>query len=355
MFPLEVGVGGMMLLALILYALSGGADFGAGVWDLLASGPRKEQQRALIAQAIAPVWEANHVWLIVVVVLLFVAFPTAFAAISTALHIPLVLMLVGIVLRGSAYVFRAYGIQQDVSHRRWGVVFAISSTITPVMLGVVLGAVSSGTIRVDVDTHLVSTDFVSSWWAPFPFAIGFLVLVMFVFLAAVYLIHETQDVLVKADFRMRALIAGGVVFVMAWISFGLSVEGAPLIYEGLWGRVWSVPFQGVMGMMATGALTALWVRWYVAARILAITQVVLMILGWGLAQFPFVLVPDLPLDVASAPDSVLRAVLIALGAGFVILIPSFWYLYWVFKVKKNEDAYLVANDNVRFLEVDEED
>lgn len=356
MFPLEVGVGGVMLVALIVYALSGGADFGAGVWDLFASGPRKEKQRSLISHAIGPVWEANHVWLIIVVVLLFVSFPTAFAAVSTALHIPLVLMLVGIVLRGSAFVFRAYGIQHDDAHRRWGMVFAISSVVTPVMLGVVLGAVSSGRIRVDAETHLVTTDFVSAWWAPFPFAIGLLVLALFSLLAAVYLIHETDNVLLKADFRIRALLAGVAVFVLAWVSFAFAFEGAPLIREGLWERVWSVPFQGVTGMLATGAMVALWVRWYVGARILVMGQVSLMILGWGMAQFPFVVVPDLVLDQAAAPDSVLRPVLITLCVGMVFLIPSFWYLYAIFKGQKKEAAHLRALDDgaVTFVEVDDE-
>jgi len=103
MLTLELCVAGVMLISLIIYMLTGGADFGGGVWDLFAPGPRAKSQRTLITQAIAPIWEANHVWLIVIVVLLFVAFPVAFAAISTALHIPLTLMLIGIVLRGSAY------------------------------------------------------------------------------------------------------------------------------------------------------------------------------------------------------------------------------------------------------------
>src|SRR5882672_2731226 len=145
-----------MIAALILYALLGGADYGGGVWDLFAFGKRAPQQRALIAKAIGPVWEANHVWLILVIVILFTAFPPAFAAISTALHIPLTLLLLGIVLRGTTFTFRSYDVQ-----RRCSLVFSIASVITPILLGITLGAISSGTIRVETG-HVVS-GFFSSW------------------------------------------------------------------------------------------------------------------------------------------------------------------------------------------------
>src|SRR5689334_4940258 len=121
-----------MVAALCAYVITGGADFGGGVWDLLASGPRREEQRALISRSLAPIWEANHVWLIVVVVMVFTAFPAAFSTIAIVLHIPLTLMLVGIVARGSAFVFRSYGAANDSARHRWGAVFAIASTVTPV-------------------------------------------------------------------------------------------------------------------------------------------------------------------------------------------------------------------------------
>src|SRR5262245_53745272 len=124
---LEVIVAGIMLISLILYALLGGADFGGGMWDLLASGERARKQRAAIAEAIGPIWEANHVWLILVIVLLFTAFPRAFAVMMTALHIPIAAMLLGIVLRGTTFVFRSYDSKADDVQRRWGTVFGISS------------------------------------------------------------------------------------------------------------------------------------------------------------------------------------------------------------------------------------
>src|SRR5947199_9124883 len=133
---------GIVFVALNAYAVLGGADFGGGVWDLLALGPRRERQRELIAEAIGPVWEANHVWLILAIVLLFTCFPPAFARLGTLLHIPLSLVFIGVVLRGSAFTFWRYG--ADEEQRHWGVVFAIASLITPFLLGTTAGTIASG-------------------------------------------------------------------------------------------------------------------------------------------------------------------------------------------------------------------
>ena len=331
MLALEFCVAGVMLISLIIYMLTGGADFGGGIWDLFATGPRAKAQRALITQAIAPIWEANHVWLIVIVVLLFVAFPVAFAAISTALHIPLTLMLIGIVLRGSAFVFRTYDVQSNTTHRRWSRVFAVASAITPVMLGITLGAVASGTIHVDVESGQVDTDFISAWFAPFPFAIGLFTLTLCALLAAVYLTLETDDPALQEDFRRRALIAAVSVGAMAGLSFILSAEGAPAIRRGLGSAPWSIPFHVLTGVVALWAIWTLWNRQFRLARILVPIQVTLIVFGWGLAQYPYLVTPDLTFSNTAAPDAVLRPMLIVLGIGGVLLVPAFWYLYAVFK------------------------
>src|SRR5438874_11877317 len=134
---LGLGLGAVILVALVLYALSGGADYGGGMWDLLALGPRAQRQREAIEHAIGPIWEANHVWLILVIVVLFTGFPTAFAVIMTALHIPMTAILVGIVLRGSAFVFRRYDVREVAVHRRWSALFCPSSFFTPFLLRLV--------------------------------------------------------------------------------------------------------------------------------------------------------------------------------------------------------------------------
>jgi cytochrome d ubiquinol oxidase subunit II len=142
-------VAAVILLVLVLYALTGGADFGGGVWDLFALGRRARGQREAIAKAIGPIWEANHVWLIVVLVLLWTCFPRVFAAIGTALHLPLAATLMGIILRGTAFVFRHYDRQDAGSHLGWSLVFAIGSLLTPVTFGVAIGAISSGRMPID--------------------------------------------------------------------------------------------------------------------------------------------------------------------------------------------------------------
>jgi len=352
MFPYEIWVGVSMLAALIIYALSGGADFGVGVWDLFASGARKDQQRVVIVKAIAPIWEVNHIWLVLVIALLFVAFPVAFGAVYVTLFWPLLVLVICLVLRGVSFLIRAYVIQSEWAHGCWRSIFAVSSILAAIALGVCIGSVSSSAIRVQVHTGLVLADSVSVWWAPFPFAVGFLILALFAFLAAVYLIHETEDEELKEDFRVRALIAGGAVFVLAWVSFALAGSGAPLIRDGLWHRVWSIPFQGVTGMMATGALCALWLRWYWSARVLAVVQAVLLVLGWGMAQFPFVVAPDLRFDNAAASEDVLSSVLMVLGIGFAFLIPAFVYVYRVFKWQASEEDMPQFEEEIELVEID---
>ena len=329
MTSLVLLLAGVLMVSLNLYALGAGADFGGGVWDMLASGRRERAQRDTIAHAIGPIWEANHVWLILVIVVLFVAFPVAFAALGTALHIPLTLMLVGIVLRGSAFAFRSYGADDDATQRRWGRIFAMASVVTPVMLGVCAGAVASGAIRVR-DGQVV-TDFVSAWLAPFPFAIGFFTLALFAFLAAVYLTLETDDRELRDDFRRRALLAAVAVGAMALVSFVLSGSGAPSIRRGLAREWWSIPFQAITGLAAVGAIAALWARRFRLARVLAMAQITLILWGWGLAQLPYLVEPDLTFESAAAPESVLRPLVVALAAGVVLLGPSLAYLYRVFK------------------------
>jgi cytochrome d ubiquinol oxidase subunit II len=324
----------IMLLSLVIYVVLGGADFGGGLWDLLARGPRAEAQRRLIDQAIAPVWEANHVWLILVVVLLFSGFPRAFAAAATALHVPLSLMLLGIVLRGSAFTFRHYG--QGAGARSWGRVFAGASVFTPIFLGMTLGAVSAGEIR--VRGGLVEGGF-SVYWAPwigwFPLAVGLLTLALFAFLAAVYLCCETEEAALQDDFRRRALVAGVAVGPAALLG-GLSAAGeAAHFKDALFHSSWSWPLQLATGAVAIGALAALFWRRYPLARACAICQATLVVMGWGLAQRPYLIAPDVTIAGAAAPAITLRLLLGALVLGALVLVPSLAVLLRVFKQRRD--------------------
>jgi cytochrome d ubiquinol oxidase subunit II len=322
-------IAGLMAGALILYGLLGGADYGGGVWDLLASGPRAREQRRLIADAIAPVWEANHVWLILVLVILFTAFPPAFAAIGTALHIPLTLMLIGVVLRGTAFTFRHYDDQHDQVQRRWSLIFSIASIITPILLGVSVGAVVSGNIRAPE----AGGSFVAPWLAPFPFAVGLLALALFAFLAAVFLTVEAREPALAEDFRLRAIGAGIAVFVTAGLALILARRGAPMIWDHLLRGRLALPLQLATAIAAIGAFAALWARRFRLARLLAAAQVSLILAGWATAQFPWLVVPEHTIRSAAAPDSVLRPLLVTLGVGALVLAPSIYYLLTVFKGK----------------------
>ena len=329
--PLETIIAGVMVGALILYALLGGADYGGGVWDLFAVGPRADDQRKLIAKAISPVWEANHVWLILVIVILFTAFPPAFAAIATALHIPITLMLIGIVLRGTAFTFRTYDVQRDDVQRRWSLVFSIASIITPVLLGTTLGAIASGTIR--LENGFVTSGFWNSWLAPFPLAVGFFALALFAFLAAVYLTLEAEEQALQEDFRRRALLSGVVVGLLALAVFILAGTGAPTVRAGISRTWWALGLHFFTAIFATTAFFTLWTRRYKAARLCAAAQVTLILLGWALAQFPHLLEPDLTITSAAAPQITLQLLLAALAAGAVLLFPSYYYLIRVFKAE----------------------
>jgi cytochrome d ubiquinol oxidase subunit II len=319
----------VILAALVLYALMGGADYGGGIWDLLASGPRAKRQRHAIVEAIAPIWEANHVWLVLVIVLLFTGFPRAFSAIMIALHIPISVMLIGIVLRGSAFVFRKYDSTDDAVQRRWSTVFGIASFFTPFFQGLTMGALTTGDIRFLGDR--VTTGFFAGWLTPFAVTCGFFALALFAFLAATFMTVETQsEPDLQQDFRLRALWAEAALIPLAIVVFITSKYGAPFMYQGLtnW---WAPVLLGWTALSAITATLALWFRKFYLARIAAVAQVTFVLLGWGLAQFPHLVTPDVTIQNAAAPESTLKLLLVALGAGAVVLLPSLFYLFQIFK------------------------
>jgi cytochrome d ubiquinol oxidase subunit II len=320
----------VLALSLNAYVLLGGADFGGGVWDLLATGPRRDRQRNVIAHAIGPIWEANHVWLILAIVLTFTCFPAVFARLGTVLHIPLTLMLIGIVLRGSAFTFRTYDNEQDPAQRRWGRIFASASLVTPILLGVSIGAIASGRLTAPAGGSFVQ-QFVDPWLTPFGFSVGVLALTLFAFLAAVFLTLETRDPELVEDFRRRALGAGVAVFFASGLVLLLSGAAAPLVRSGLMGSGWALPLHLATGISAVLVLAALWFRWFRLARVGAAVQVSLIFWGWPLAQYPLLVPPDLSVENTAAPDTTLRLILIALAVGGALLLPSLWYLFQVFK------------------------
>ena len=320
MISLPEIIAGVLAVALNAYALTGGADFGGGVWDLLATGPRRDRQRQLIADSIAPIWEANHVWLIVVIVVLFTAFPAAFGMLGIVLHIPITILLLGIVMRGSAFVFRSYG-RPGRGRNVWGTAFAIASVITPIFLGVVIGTIVSGRVA-EAATRIGGapfTDvFVRPWADTLPLAVGVFALALFAFLAATYLTVEATDDALRDDFRRRALVAAAVVIVS-----GACVDVAVVLIV-----------QAVATIAAATAFGALWMRRYRLARIAAAAEVSVVLWGWLWAQYPYVIPPALTIREAAAPAVTLRLLAIGLAAGAIVLLPSLRYMFKVFKTKR---------------------
>jgi len=325
--PIVSFMAGVLLWTLVVYAVLAGADFGAGVWDLLSRGPRRAAQRRAIAEAIGPVWEANHVWLIFLIVLLFTCFPSAYAAASTALFWPLHLVLIGIVLRGAAFVFRAYAASTAGAQAAWSRVFGAASAITPMLLGMCLGAVSTGGIR--VTGGVVTRDSHSAWLDVFPAATGLLALLLCAYLAAVYLAWESEGDL-QDDFRRRALITWLAAGVVSIATLVLARDEAPR----LWERLTSAP---AIALVAAGVLLApvswlsLWRRRFGVARVAGAAQVVVLLAGWGAAQWPYLIFPDLTIPATAASESTLFLTAATLPFGLAAIVPSLWFLFAVFK------------------------
>jgi cytochrome bd ubiquinol oxidase subunit II len=327
----------VIVVALNAYVLFAGADFGGGVWDLLASGPRRHRQQELIAHAIGPIWEANHVWLIVVVVMLFVCFPGAFAAFGTVLHIPLSLMLIGIVLRGSAFVFRSYSYGPRTEQRRWGQIFAVSSLITPAVLGMCVGAVVSGNVGramsalADGMPPSFSAVYVRPWLSPFEIAVGGMTVALLSFLAATYLTIEAEgENDLQDDFRNRALGAAVVAMALAIVALALGA-GSGGVMTRLIEPGWATLVLAGSGIAALASAAALLQRRFRLARLAAAGWVTLVLWGWILAQFPLIVPPNLTIDAAAAPNRTIEETMAVLVGGAVVLIPSLWYLLRVFK------------------------
>lgn len=331
----EVIVYAILGVGLIAYALTGGADFGGGLWDLVATGPRKAEQRRAIEEAIAPIWEANHVWLIFLIVLMFSAFPRAFAALTIALHVPLVLALFGISLRGASFVFRSYGLPSREYKRRWGRVFGASSAVTPILLGMSLAAVASGEVRVSLARGFVevTSPVTAGWLTPFAVLTGFFSLALFALLAAVYLTVRTSGE-VQEDFRRRALVLEAVAFVLAMLTLWRALVDAPVLFFGALAPFGPAPLFAVQGVTAAAALLTTWLlykRRFSIARVTVAVQVALVVVGFGLAMRGRLIVPDLAIELAGAQNTVLPWVLAAIALGALLLAPSLWYLLRVFR------------------------
>jgi cytochrome d ubiquinol oxidase subunit II len=313
----------VLFAGVVAYAVLGGADFGAGFWDLAAGGAeRGRRPRHLVDESLAPVWEANHVWLIFCLVMMWTAFPTAFAAIMTTLYVPLGLTALGIVMRGSGFAFRKVVVQTD-QQRVVGAAFALSSIVSPFFLGTVAGGIASG--RVPTRGY---GDAVTGWLNPTSVLGGVLAVLACAFTAAVFLTAEARrrdDDELERYFRRRAQVTAVVTGVVALVGIAVLHADAPQLFDGLLSRgLPLVVLSGVCGLLALLLLSR------AAPRLLqglAVAAVASVVVGWGVAQYPYLLGTHLSIQVAAAPTSTLWSLTLVAAAALILVVPSLALLF----------------------------
>ena len=317
----------LVWLSITAYALLAGADFGAGFWDLVAGTPdRGRARRELIEHTIGPVWEANHVWLIFVIVITWTAFPPLFAAVASTLWIPLSLVAFGIIARGSAFAFRKV-VDEVWRQRLFGAGFAASSVITPFFLGAVAGGIASGRVR----AGLAQGSVITSWVNPMSMSCGVLAIGVCAYLSAVYLTAEARrggQREMAEYFRRCSLVSGAVVGAVALASLAVAHADAGRLFGALTHRGLALVLTSVVaGVMSLGLVVA---RRYVLVRVTAAIAAAAVLWAWGYGQYPR-LMPGLSVEQASAAHATLQAVTISSIVGLAVLLPSLALLFTLFQ------------------------
>jgi cytochrome d ubiquinol oxidase subunit II len=317
----EVG----LLTTMAAYAIFVGADFGGGIWDLLAgSTERGARPREEIDRSVTPVWEGNQVWIVLGLVLLWTGFPAAFKAVMTALFVPLALSLLGLLLRGVGFAFRHESAKLRTQQLN-GVLFGAASLIAPFFLGAAVGAVATGRV-----TPHPGGNVPDAWLAPTPLLTGALFVATSAYIGAVFLVgdahHRNRSDMVDY-FSRRALVAGGVTGLLAAANFALLHWSAPYVFGRLIGPALPLVLASVLCGGAALGLVVLERPWLL--RLTAGGAVVTVIAAWGVAQYPWLLPTSLDLRAGSAPIASLRTEIAVLGMAAVLVVPSFAYLYWL--------------------------
>ena len=314
----------------MLYALLGGADFGAGIVETFV-GRRGEK---IVSKAIAPVWEANHVWLILAIVIIFTGFPRVYAVISTALHIPLMVVLIGIVLRGSAFTFRHYDVDKDERHKYFTAFFQVSSFVTPFFLGITLGAMIRGNISLDA-TGSFYEQFIHPWLNGFCIAMGLFTTSLFAYIASVFMIGETIE---KKKYARLARLFLVTTIVMGILVFAMAEWAGHHLLDAFFGSVFSIVALGIVLLLVPLVFALLNNPTIILLRIVVGAQVSLIMLGWFAIQFPVLVYEKngnhLSFYNTQAPDATMYQLLIALFVGLLLVVPAFYFLFKVFKAPR---------------------
>jgi cytochrome d ubiquinol oxidase subunit II len=315
---------GILWTGATLYALFGGADFGAGFWDLIAGDAEQgKRPRALIQRSLTPVWEANHVWLIFILVVLWTAFPEAFGAVMSTLYVPLALAAFGIVLRGAGFAFRK-PIHSLQAQRAMGATFALSSVLTPFFMGSVVGAIAAGNVPPG------GGDAFSSWLQPLPLLIGAMFVASGAYLAAVFLVGDARragEGDLERYFVRRALAAALVAGAFAVAGLFALHSEARYVYDRLVDQ--GLPLVILSAACGIALLAVLWRGGRRPLRPLAAGAVTAVIWGWGVAQFPYLLPTSLKIAQSAAPPDTLGAVIVVFIAAAVLVLPALGLLYWL--------------------------
>jgi cytochrome bd ubiquinol oxidase subunit II len=314
----------VLFVAVTAYAVFAGADFGAGFWDLVAGGAaRGARPRALVDHSVGPVWEANHVWLIFALVVLWTGFPEAFASITSTVFVPLTLVALGIVLRGASFAFRK-SLFRTSERRALGAIFAFSSVLVPYCMGAVAGAIASGRVPAGGQAG----DPWSSWVNPTSIVGGLLAVTVGAYLAAVYLIWDArrlEDESMVEHFRRRALAAAVVAGVVAFAGIFVLRSDARYVFDGLTSR--ALPLVALSALCGTGSLVLLMRQSPRGARVLAAGAVASIVWAWGVAQWSYILPTSLKVSAAAAPSATLVTLLVVFGVAAVVIVPALALLY----------------------------
>jgi cytochrome bd ubiquinol oxidase subunit II len=315
---------GLGWLGLTMYALLGGADFGGGFWDAVAGeGPRGLARRGLIDHAIGPVWEANHVWLIFVLVLFWTCFPLVFASVLSTMYVPLTLVALGVIARGSAFAFRKAATELWQA-RLFGGAFAVSSVLTPFFLGTVAGGIASG--RVPADGY---GDRWTSWVNPTSLFGGVLAIGTCALLAGVFLCADaarTGHGTLADTLRRRTLAIGLLTGIVVFAALVPLQHDAPTLAHGLERQ--AAPLIVASGIAGVLTLLLVWRRRFGVARLTAVAAVATVVSGWGVGQYPWLLVDQVRINDAGGASSTLAALLVAVACAGVLVLPPLAALYW---------------------------
>ena len=333
-------------LALVLYTTLAGADFGAGMIEFFARLENREEEEEVISHALAPVWEANHVWIILALVILFSAFPVAFSELVTVFHIPLLLMLFGIILRGCAFTFRHYDPYYDGSQRLYAQTFILSSFLTPLAQGLVVGGCMLG--QLSPNRVSFAAVYILPWCNLFCFSVGLFLGSLYFFLAAVFLIGETKEQRLQLRFQRRARGGAYALFSSSALVF-LLAERAGLDLFTIYSA--ALPCFGLICSGIFFFLVWLFIRdgRFQLARFFAAAVSATIVGTWFSVSYPFIMgghpgaLTSLSLLDSPAPPATLRELIRALFVGALFIFPSLGYLFFVFKnPRRSEDASAIA-------------